>query len=1629
MIHLTTRLLLAPLLFLTALFAAQEPILFDVYKKPQRPYAHVQYAPISVLEMQHTIVTNPKSASIAQGRIHRIETSFLDRQLVGRVRMTLQPNALVSDSARVKIVLQDLQSEHQVVDAALSQLEFAFDGTFARSMQVSITGIESDENSVALLSIESIVLSDKRRILLLGDSITEAHYDSTGAVTWGYRHRLYHKLVDAYPDIDFVGTSGDDPYEAHCDGGKRVSAFLQNGSMDVRGPMDTHHPHIVAIHLGTNDINNDDKPVETAENMRRLITYLLQWRYDDNGAALADNIRLQHIIVSLIIPAKYKDELSIETNRYIALVVDDFISGRATGRPEPVHIADHFSRFREANFPSLMFDRLHPNNAGHELMSVTYFRAFDAILSEQPNRSWFTDVSFQANIIGTEYNYPDDITTEFLNQAVAVADVTGDGWDDIYITRSDYGNNSSHDELYVRAPSFPYVNRTADFDVTDSGGSRGAVFVDIDNDGDFDLFNGNSPGPNILYENENDNGFNRRTDAGIENINAITMAVAAFDADNDGDMDLLAINSKGVNEFYLNNGSGRFTPAESELRDVSGASFSNYMAAPADFDNDGDTDIFMTYRDAANKLFVNDGAGAFHDATAEAGLSYNGRTNGASWADLDLDGDLDLVVTESRPSDDSDKLVRFYENNGDGAFTDITAEINIPVDAFSTVIADFNNDGFDDLITTFENSKGEFWENHGNWSFAKIADTGAEINSGDVRGAAVLDVDDDGDVDVVMARTDMLNVMLQNNFSQDENFLKVKANGPDGNKGGFGTKIWLYEAGHLNDPNYLLGHREMVSASGHISQSSPTLHFGLGANLSLDLMARFTDGSFLAKRALPANQTITIEPLSRVAEGEPTTLTYHAGNGQQAIVGELLPLPLEVQVTDANHSPVSGVRVPFTLTQGSAQLLLPGTSAKISLEAEDGQLRAPLYRAYAEDAAGNAFVFFDAFRNDGSASIIWQTETDATTDYSLWLRLANSSDGIQTVSMTIDGALRNIRTTPDPTWRWLRVGDDNRFTFQPGTHTMALNLNSPAIQIDKLLFVRDNDYTPVGLEELLDEPDGTDSQGIARRFVHLGTRAEEIRIAASLEVDGILLPNSPVVFSIRAIAGPAARLEKTSGDGQTGAPGIELAQPLVVTAYDAMDNPVPQTPVTFSSSGRLFVVNTDENGRAAFRYTPDGSASRQKVEAKVDGIAPVTFTIYVSGVAVKMELLSQAHDSGAVMQAMSAPVRVRVLTDSLTGEPAIHHPVEFVTWGQGSRLAMAPPFNNDSVLVVATDASGVAQAYWRLGEKSGTQILKVDAGAISGSPRLVTALASPALPTLLLLTEGNEQSGIVNSHLNKPFRVRVTDLYRNPVADVQVRFISTFDGTFDGAPMVTKMTNSSGEAACFYTLGPTSGYAHVARAEAYVEERGIGSPIDFYATALPGNAMVSAIHAGNNQTGIVGTLAPQPLQIIIRDNFGNPVPSFPVTFTTADGHFADGQQSIAVPTDQDGLASAIYYYGELAGAQRVRSECPGLTPSRHEFLLHAAPSHPTKINNIAGDHQIGSRNSRLAEPLVVRITDRYGNGVSGFPVTFTVVSKEGSIDGTREVVIATDSSGTASAHVTLGEELGENKLIVHAVSH
>ena len=263
--------------------------------------------------------------------------------------------------------------------------------------------------------------------------------------------------------------------------------------------------------------------------------------------------------------------------------------------------------------------------------------------------------------------------------------------------------------------------------------------------------------------------------------------VALADLDGDGDLDAYLVQSGRVDEtlesqlsanrLYMNRGDGHFD----EVEGGGGAGDRGYGmgVAAGDYDNDGDTDLYVTNL-GPNVLLQNDGTGTFLDVTVESGVGDPRWSTAASFVDLDLDDDLDLFVVNYinwTPEIERECFVktfyatycgptaygvpamdRLYRNNGDGTFTDLTKAAGIDVafgNGLGNVAADFNGDGLADLFVANDGTTNQLWMNAGNlrfeeecvlWSCAMDSD-GIEKAG---MGVASADVDDDGDSDLLV---------------------------------------------------------------------------------------------------------------------------------------------------------------------------------------------------------------------------------------------------------------------------------------------------------------------------------------------------------------------------------------------------------------------------------------------------------------------------------------------------------------------------------------------------------------------------------------------------------------------------------------------------------------------------------------------------------------------------------------------------------------------------------------------------------------------------------------------------------------------------------------------------------------
>ena len=284
--------------------------------------------------------------------------------------------------------------------------------------------------------------------------------------------------------------------------------------------------------------------------------------------------------------------------------------------------------------------------------------------------------------------------------------------------------------------------------VTDGGDSTGVSWIDYDQDGYLDLFVCNFGTPrNYLYRNNGDESFTRVNSAPITTdiMNAEGRAWADFD--NDGDLDLFVSTGLGATDvLYRNEGAGVFTRLTTvpPVRSVG----SSRGCAWADFDNDGWVDLFVTNeQNSRNFLFRNDGSNSFTRILTGAIATDTGNFYGCAWADYDNDGYEDLFVANNGGRS------LLYHNQGNGTFLKITNDAIVTPSANSASGAwgDYDNDGYLDLFVANLGQKNFLYHNNGDGSFSAVANSGIGQDASYSWGGAWADFDNDGNLDLFVA--------------------------------------------------------------------------------------------------------------------------------------------------------------------------------------------------------------------------------------------------------------------------------------------------------------------------------------------------------------------------------------------------------------------------------------------------------------------------------------------------------------------------------------------------------------------------------------------------------------------------------------------------------------------------------------------------------------------------------------------------------------------------------------------------------------------------------------------------------------------------------------------------------------
>ena len=401
---------------------------------------------------------------------------------------------------------------------------------------------------------------------------------------------------------------------------------------------------------------------------------------------------------------------------------------------------------------------------------------------------------------------------------------------------------------------------------------------DIDGNGYTDLMFGN--GSRVSFVMANEDGTAYTEDDRPEYI--FCQRGTLNDIDNDGNLDAFMNHDVDQCHPYRNDGTGYLVLDQSliETLDVGG----NYANIWCDYDNDGDSDLLITkcrggapWGDAqrVNLHYRNNGDGSYTEVGEESGLNDGNQGWATVFEDFDNDGDFDVFTVNHSSSDvPGGAMNMFFENNGDGTYTDITISTDInpyALGAWNCDAGDFNNDGFVDILSEMGGGQ-DIWFNDGDMTFTSY---NANFDSGGIG-----DFNDDGFLDVVAGN----NVYI--NDGNDNNWIKVGCEGIISNKNGIGARIEIHG-------DWGIQVREIRAGESFDPMSSLVEHFGLGTADEIDqLIVKWPSGMITTIDNPDVNTTyivpeadclaepneIAVDGDTEICEGQSVTLTADAGD-------------------------------------------------------------------------------------------------------------------------------------------------------------------------------------------------------------------------------------------------------------------------------------------------------------------------------------------------------------------------------------------------------------------------------------------------------------------------------------------------------------------------------------------------------------------------------------------------------------------------------------------------------------------------------------------------------------------------------------------------------------------------------
>jgi enediyne biosynthesis protein E4 len=546
----------------------------------------------------------------------------------------------------------------------------------------------------------------------------------------------------------------------------------------------------------------------------------------------------------------------------------------------------------------------------------------------------FTDVTQQAGIRFRHNNgaFGKKYLPETNGSGCAFIDYDNDGWQDMILINSmDFEDapkkRRSFMALYHNNQNGTFTDVTANSGLAKQIYGQGVAVGDYDNDGWDDLFV-TALGQSRLFRNLGNGKFADLTaKAGLAGPPYFSSSAAFVDYDKDGRLDLYLCNYvewspetdefcaldgtnksyctpekyKGQNSRLYRNAGGKFVDVTEKAGLIEDPPGKSLGVTILDYNRDGWPDIFVANDTQPNKLWKNNGNGAFTDEAVTAGVAFSeeGKARGGMGtdaADIDGSGNPSIVVGNF-----SNEMLAIFRNQGQGLFIDEAPASNVGRDTllsltFATFFFDYDLDGLPDIFMANGHvaddinkvqpkityaQRPQIFRNEGKRKFTEVTRKAGKPFARAIvaRGAAYGDYDNDGDQDVLVTTNGGPAYLLRNDGGNQNRFVKFRTIGVKSNRDGIGAKITVYPVGGAKQ------WQMMRSGSSYCSQSELTVTFGLGLVERIERVdIEWPSGKVDKLANVAINQLHIVKEGSGVSESKPlpiATATPGPTVGQQ----------------------------------------------------------------------------------------------------------------------------------------------------------------------------------------------------------------------------------------------------------------------------------------------------------------------------------------------------------------------------------------------------------------------------------------------------------------------------------------------------------------------------------------------------------------------------------------------------------------------------------------------------------------------------------------------------------------------------------------------------------------------------